>query len=254
MPLSAPELFAQLDRVSIGPVGATLDLTTRLARENGWSLAFAARVIGEYRRYLYLTQLSVRPVTPSDEVDQAWHLHLNYTRSYWDGLCGEILGRPLHHEPTRGGPDERRRFHRQYRATLDLYEREFDRPPPADIWPDAGRRFAGRQVRIDRDTVWTIEKAAVRRFAGLTLGGGALALALAACADLASGLGSLGFAEKLGLTVILILVAWSVIRRHLIRAEARRRDRREHGGGSGGCGASGCSDGGDSGCGGGGCN
>lgn len=56
-------------------------------------------------------------------------------------------GRPLHHEPTRVGPDERRRFHRQYRATLALYEREFDQPPPADLWPDVARRFAGQPVR-----------------------------------------------------------------------------------------------------------
>jgi uncharacterized protein (TIGR04222 family) len=80
-------------------------------------------------------------VTPSDQVDQAWHLHLLYTESYWDGLCRGVLGRPLHHGPTRGGVREAAKFHDWYGRTLDSYRRLFGSEPPADIWPPAAERF-----------------------------------------------------------------------------------------------------------------
>ena len=54
----------------------------RLARENDWSRDFADRVIAEYRRFAFLALAADHPVTPSDQVDQVWHLHLLYTRSY----------------------------------------------------------------------------------------------------------------------------------------------------------------------------
>ncbi|MBN9062810.1 MAG: hypothetical protein J0H41_10255 [Rhizobiales bacterium] len=95
------------------------------------------------------------PVTPSEEVDQVWHLHLAYTRSYWDDLCGTVLGGPLHHGPTRGGKRERTRYDQQYRQTLDSYERAFGGKPPKDIWPGPEERF--RNIRyhiVDRSLFW----------------------------------------------------------------------------------------------------
>ncbi len=84
---------------------ATSDLTysLRLARENAWTHAYAKKVIEEYRRFIFLMMEAGHPVTPSDEVDQAWHLHMLYTRSYWDELCEGVLGRALDHGPTAGG-------------------------------------------------------------------------------------------------------------------------------------------------------
>ena len=59
----------------------------RLASENGWSREYAVRVMQEYRRFAFLAVAAGHPVSPSDAVDQAWHLHLVYTRSYWDEFC-----------------------------------------------------------------------------------------------------------------------------------------------------------------------
>lgn len=108
----------------------------RLAEEQGWTPAFTERVLHEYRRFLYLAATSDQPVTPSKAVDETWHLHLTYTRSYWERLCPAVLGRPLHHEPTRGGIDEAGRFEKQYRDTLRRYRETFGEPPAA-IWPSA---------------------------------------------------------------------------------------------------------------------
>jgi hypothetical protein len=132
--------WASLFSYSIGPDDAALSFADRLARENGWTAAHAARVIEEYKRFCYLAATAGHEVTPSDAVDQAWHLHLTYTRDYWERFCPQVLGRPLHHGPTAGGAAEGHRYFTQYAETLRSYERAFG-PPPADIWPDAARRL-----------------------------------------------------------------------------------------------------------------
>jgi hypothetical protein len=139
-----------------------VSFTGRLARENGWSLAQARRVVDEYRRFVFLARTAGHPVTPSETVDQAWHLHLTYTRSYWDELCGRVLGAPLHHVPTTGGPGECALFDQQYRATLASYARLCGASPPADIWPSPEIRFgadlAWRRVWTSRS--WIVPKRA----------------------------------------------------------------------------------------------
>lgn len=118
-----------------------LTFAARLARENGWTVGFAERVVLEYKRFVFLAVTGTSQVTPSDQVDQAWHLHLTYTRSYWERFCAGVLPKPLHHEPTKGGADEGARFDAQYRATLSRYAEEFGAPPPADVWPAPEQRF-----------------------------------------------------------------------------------------------------------------
>lgn len=127
---------------SIGHDDAALTFAARLAHENRWSLAHAERVICEYKRFCYLAITAGHDVTPSYAVDQAWHLHLTYSRDYWQSFCPEVLGADLHHGPTKGGPVDRDRFYHQYAATLAAYEAAFGAAPPRDIWPAARRRFA----------------------------------------------------------------------------------------------------------------
>lgn len=139
-PLADHPVWNALSCYVIGPEDAALPFATRLARENGWSLALAERVIEEYRRFCFLAVTVSHPVTPSDAVDQVWHLHLTYTRDYWERFCPQVLGRALHHGPTAGGSDEQHRYFAQYAETLRSYERVFG-TPPADLWPEAGRRL-----------------------------------------------------------------------------------------------------------------
>ncbi|WIA54817.1 hypothetical protein N6H05_17395 [Sphingobium sp. WTD-1] len=134
-------IWAALSGYEIGPPDAAFSFTARLARENGWAVAYAARVVEEYKRFCFLVVTGTDQQTPSDAVDQAWHLHLTYTRDYWERFCPQILGRPLHHEPTKGGPVEQGRFFNQYARTLRRYEQVFGVSPPADIWPGAAQRL-----------------------------------------------------------------------------------------------------------------
>lgn len=133
-------VWQALSSYKIGPDDAALSFAQRLARENGWSLVQAERVIGEYKRFCFLAAVAGHEVTPSDAVDQAWHLHLTYSRDYWERFCPNVLRLPLHHGPTAGGTDDRDRFLEQYAQTLRSYEAAFG-PAPRDIWPDARRRF-----------------------------------------------------------------------------------------------------------------
>jgi hypothetical protein len=131
----------------------------RLARENGWELDFALRAIHEYKRFMLLICTATHPLTPSDEVDQVWHLHLLYTRSYWDEFCAEILGTKVHHGPTKGGAQERNKFGDWYNKTLALYQDMFGQAPPVDIWPPSEKRFGDidfRRVNVRRN--WILQK------------------------------------------------------------------------------------------------
>jgi hypothetical protein len=139
-PAADDALWAALSTYTVTPLGAALGFTTRLARENGWTLAHAERIFTEYRRFLYLAVRADHPVTPSDAVDQVWHLHLTYSRDYWERLC-PLLGAPLHHVPTQGGRKETARFYEDYSQTLRSYEQLFGTPAPADLWPSAQRRL-----------------------------------------------------------------------------------------------------------------
>ena len=129
------DLWARLESMEIDPPGATTRFRHRLMQYNKWTDEFARRVIKEYRRFLYLAARAGHPVTPSDTVDQAWHLHLIYTWHYWHELCGKILRLQLHHDPSAGGTVESNKFARQYEHTIESYKATFGEAPPADIWP-----------------------------------------------------------------------------------------------------------------------
>lgn len=157
---SALQMLTQLREFAIDPPGASLSFRARLARENGWTETEAGEVLDEYLHFIALTQFAGHEVTPSDSVDQAWHLHLTYTRNYWNQLCAELLGRPLHHGPTAGGPASDQRYRIQYGQTLRSYEQHFGYPPPARWWPAARERFAqsASARRIDTRVHWLIPR------------------------------------------------------------------------------------------------
>lgn len=160
MDAEAQVLWKKLVDFKFDEPGATLTFAARLARENGWRLGYAKRVIEEYRRFLFLSMVSGHAVSPSEAIDQAWHLHLTYTKSYWTQLCGEVLPRPLHHCPTKGGNEETEKFDSWYTRTLESYEHFFEQAPPADIWPPVGEQMesAADSRWVDTNTYFLIPR------------------------------------------------------------------------------------------------
>ena len=164
-PLSA-EHHALLERLlafSFDDGVVALPFAVRLARENGWSRRYAERVLVEYRRFMFLLATAGHPVTPSDQVDQAWHLHLIYTQSYWNRFCADVLRQRADHGPTEGGQQEAAKFHCWYAWTLKSYRRVFG-APPEDIWPGVATRFGEdvRHVRVNVVRNCIIPRARIR--------------------------------------------------------------------------------------------
>jgi hypothetical protein len=155
-------LLAKILAFELDEPEAQLPFTARLAREQGWTHVFAGRVVEEYKRFVALAMLAGHPVTPSEQVDQVWHLHMVYTESYWQRLCRDVLGRDLHHRPTTGGAEEDGKFVDWYGKTLESYTRVFRSEPPRDIWPSPADRFAdaGGGRWVNTADFWLVPKPA----------------------------------------------------------------------------------------------
>ena len=238
------DLWSRIDGYALDMVDAALPFSARLARDNNWSVNFAKRAIEEYKKFVFLAMTAGHPVTPSDEVDQVWHLHLLYTRSYWEDF-NRILGRPLHHGPTLGGADEGRKFHTWYENTLCSYSKVFAVAPPVDIWPEPRRRFGNvaHFRRINVRTHWLISRPRLPRFTRLAVVTAPF-LWLAGCdinteADLS---------KAIPFFIVLVGFIWSLASAPDNSKKNKKKDDNNSGGG--GCGAGSGDGGGCGGCGG----
>lgn len=145
------QLWASLSRMKLDPPQASIQFIDKLIRETGWTRAFAARAIEEYRRFLLIAATAGHPVSPSETVDQVWHTHLLYTRSYW-AMCREMLGFEFHHEPAIGTSADREKLDDWYARTLQSYESIFGEIP-RDIWPATPVANSFRRVDEHRNVV-----------------------------------------------------------------------------------------------------
>ncbi len=210
------ELLARILTFDIDGGESALPFAARLAREQGWSRTYADRVIEEYKRYVFLATTAGFVVCPSEDVDAAWHLHLTYTKSYWKRFCGEVLNRPLHHEPTKGGPAEGEKHLAMYADTLAVYRTAFGSDAPSDIWPGGAERFGDdtkhRAVNTARN--WVIPKAPVKRVAQLTAAFALLAVAAPGCDGGLNpfALKNTDFLVTLGLSLVAAVCVGRVIR------------------------------------------
>jgi hypothetical protein len=155
-------LWQKISLFELDDPDADFSFSDRLARENGWSLEYTIRTTAEYKKFMYLLCVANHPLTPSDQVDQVWHLHLIYTKLYWDEFCRDTIGRQIHHGPTKGGSVERGKFTNWYAKTKEVYTVEFGTEPPPDIWPDSETRFKEVNfLRVNINTNWIVKKPAI---------------------------------------------------------------------------------------------
>jgi hypothetical protein len=154
-----PQLWEKIQAFELDDPDAALTFSERLARENAWTIDYALRSIDEYKKFMYLICITDHPLTPSDQVDQVWHLHLLYTQSYWIRFCEGVLKRTIHHGPTKGGVNEQEKFYDWYEKTKQLYRLTFQENPPKDIWPLSSDRFNAIDfVRVNRSQYWLFKK------------------------------------------------------------------------------------------------
>jgi hypothetical protein len=164
LPYLSDPLWQKIVTFSIDDPDSALTFTDRLSRENGWSMEFAVRAVGEYKKFMYLLCIADHPLTPSDQVDQVWHLHLIYTRSYWIDWCQQTLNRDIHHGPTKGGASEGEKFFDWYEKTKELYRSTFGIEANTDLWPNGDDRFSDIHFqRINIRQNWIIHKPSIFR-------------------------------------------------------------------------------------------
>jgi hypothetical protein len=158
-PFENQQLWEKIKNFPLDEADAQLTFSDRLARENGWDKNYTQRVIDEYKKFIYLCCISPSAVTPSDPVDQVWHLHLTYTKSYWKDFCGNTLKKEIHHTPTKGGKDEQEKFNDYYSGLHQVYTEAFETPPPPDIWQDNTTRFSDINFqRVNLGRYWKLKK------------------------------------------------------------------------------------------------
>ena len=104
------DLYRRIQKFSVDKPGSDFPFSRRLSQENGWTVEYTHRVIEEYKKFAFLAVAAGHPVAPSDQVDQAWHLHLVYTHSYWDEFCSKVLQKSFHHEPAEGRAERARKI------------------------------------------------------------------------------------------------------------------------------------------------
>jgi len=152
-------LWNSIRKFQLDDPNAEFTFSERLARDNNWTNQYALDVITEYKKFIYLCCISKNQITPSDSVDQAWHLHLTYTDSYWNKLCKKTIEKEIHHNPTKGGNKERSKYINCYDLTFESYKNEFGHEPPNHIWIDNKTRFEEiNYKRINLNKYWLIPR------------------------------------------------------------------------------------------------
>jgi len=128
------DLWRRIEDFSIDDPLASVKYSDKLAYFNGWSKGYTKRVIEEYKKFIFLCCVLPGGASPSKPIDEAWHLHLTYTHNYWKEFCNTVLGKEIHHFPSRGGPEEKEKHSYWYENTLKAYFNYFEKEPPGDIW------------------------------------------------------------------------------------------------------------------------
>lgn len=138
--LSRPELWARLVAAKLPGDRRPNPLLAQLPQESIESLLThglwltdesARRLEAEYRRFLFLKAAHGGLLSPSKEVDQVWHLHLEAPGDAWGRFCDEVLECQVEHRTGLTAAESAA----GYQRTLALYRLEFGKDPPAEIWP-----------------------------------------------------------------------------------------------------------------------
>lgn len=103
-------------------------LVPRIAKEHNYSQKDAANLVKEAKRMLYLSMVSSQSISPSLQIDDAWHEMLMFTRFYQK--FADFIGGFIHHDPTPGPPDGGK----MYSRTKANYEQYFGEKPPQRYW------------------------------------------------------------------------------------------------------------------------
>lgn len=138
--LKDESLWNRIQGFSLDAPDADFPFSKKLAKEENWSLDFTRKAIEEYKKFVYLCCILPNGASPSRIVDKVWHMHLIYTQNYWEEFCPDILKRPLHHHPSKGGTAENEKHLSWFEDTLESYRKVFQKEAPDEIWKELKKK------------------------------------------------------------------------------------------------------------------
>jgi hypothetical protein len=95
----------------------------------------------EYSRFMTLLYFTNTSLTPSEEVDQVWHIHQSLSFEY-EKFCIGVYGKIINHSPTTGGHLEDQKYKAYYFYTIEFYSFIFRETPVIALWPPTELRFS----------------------------------------------------------------------------------------------------------------
>lgn len=138
-------LWNRISGFSLDVPGAEITFSKKLALEENWTDSFTGKAVEEYKKFVYLCCIVPGGASPSRIIDKVWHMHLIYTRNYWEEFCPDILQQKLHHQPSLGGSNEKAKHEAWFSETLKNYEEIFQQKAPEDIWADKKEKMKYRK-------------------------------------------------------------------------------------------------------------
>lgn len=135
LPESEQLLWQRIEAFQIDAPDASYPFSRKLSDQEKWTPSFTTQAIAEYKKFIFLCCILPEGASPSPRVDNVWHLHLTYTKSYWTDFCRDTLGKDIHHHPSNGGISDLKNHRQWYADTLRAYEQVFGKAPPVHIWP-----------------------------------------------------------------------------------------------------------------------
>lgn len=58
----------------------------------------AKELFGDTKKFLFLSSIADKKISPTIPIDEAWHVFLLYTKDYYD-FCFKFFGHMVHHRP-----------------------------------------------------------------------------------------------------------------------------------------------------------
>jgi len=103
------------------------NIKNKLIHTYGWPKKNADKCIQQYKNFLFLLKKygNTQQLTPSEDLDEVWHLHILNTKQYRQD-CDNIFGKFLDHDPiypTQKSLSETSK--NTFQITQDLYRKEF---------------------------------------------------------------------------------------------------------------------------------
>lgn len=126
-------LWLKIAHFPLNDPNAAYPFSQKLAHTQRWSEDKTMQVIAEYKKFMFLCMTAPNGASPSETVDECWHLHLTFTANY-AAFCQETAGKFIHHTPSKGGTAEHHRHVDWYEETLKNYVETFQQIPSSDIW------------------------------------------------------------------------------------------------------------------------